>query len=212
MEQIDFQFSWNPWNSMDIKGHSQMSVHIHGRQTSIDFHLTASWIPAGGLPSLPRLLDPPMNFQRNLRIHMEIHGYPLKSMYIHGSAWASISMDIHGYLWKSMDIHGYPWESMEIRRFAQIFSHTCEKQLFTFLACYPLICEFEALSRLAIDRSRRDLAVGVKNSSFHSMAACYWDVFLFSIDFRQMLYTFQIDASQIDFRQMLDFRQILITV
>jgi hypothetical protein len=22
MEQIDFQFSWNPWNSMDIKGHS----------------------------------------------------------------------------------------------------------------------------------------------------------------------------------------------
>ena len=53
-----------------------------------------------------------------------------------------------------------------------------------FLAFYPLISAFQALSRMPKGRSFRDLSIGIKNSSFH---AVWLDIQIFdrsSIDFR----------------------------
>ena len=152
-----------------------------------------------------------MKFNGYPCISMDMHGYPWISMEVHGSPWMSMdvhgspwtSMDVHGCPWISMDIHGYPygnpWKSMDFRRFSQIFvcflrfslifvqvrkvAENREKKISRFLDFYPLISAFQALACLANDRSRRDLSIGIKNSSFHALRLGIKPFFCFSIDF-----------------------------
>ena len=111
---------------------------------------------------------------------MDLYGPPWISMDIHGYPWTS--MDLHGPPWISMDIHGLPRIFYDFHRCSRIFvdfrrfSSRCAKWLkiaknnfSRFLAFYPLISAFQALSCLANDRSRRDLSFGIENSSFHAI-------------------------------------------
>ena len=88
-------------------------------------------------------------------------------MEIRGNPWKSV--EIRGNPWKSVEIHGYPWKSLEIRgKFQQALklAENLEKQGFTFFAFLPSYID---ISGSPIDRSQRDLSVGIENSSFHAI-------------------------------------------
>ena len=142
-----------PWTSMALHGGPWTSMEVHG---------------------------PP-------RRSMEVQGGPGTSMDLHGGPWTS--MEVQGGPWISMDIHGSPWIFVDFRGFSWIFVDfrgnplksvenfdrrsnwlkIAKNNFLHFLPFYPLRSAFQALSCLANDRSRRDLSIGIENSSFHAV-------------------------------------------